>query len=122
MIVSVFGRKMREDADPAAYEKLSARLDEIVTTGDFGLIGMRDFPGENGGNVFIAFFETEDGMRAWRREAEHVVAQDRGRSEFFEWYWGFVAEVTETYEFDGSGRRATSLDRWAPPGFELAAP
>lgn len=121
MVVSVFCRKMREGADELAYDDLGARMEELVATGGFGLVAMRDFPGEDGLNVFFAFFETLDGMKRWRTEAEHLLAQARGRGEFYDWYWGFTAEIDHAYEFAmATGRRDATEPRWAPPGFERA--
>ncbi len=58
-------------------------------------------------------------MLAWKAQVEHGAAQRRGRDAFFLDYRGFVADLTDAYEFDrGGGRRQVPLDsRWLPAGF-----
>ena len=94
--------------------------DIVSSHREFGLIGMTGYKSADGRSLAMAFFEDREGMLAWKQQVEHAAAQQSGRDEFFFDYWGFVAEMTDAYEFDGAtGRRQIPLDsRWCPPGFE----
>ncbi|MHB8611731.1 MAG: hypothetical protein ACYDAL_04775 [Candidatus Dormibacteraceae bacterium] len=50
-------------------------------------------------------FDDREGMHKWKQEIEHAAAQQLGRDQFFLDYWGFVAEMTDAYEFDRTGSR-----------------
>jgi hypothetical protein len=120
MVIGVFSRKMREGVDPEVYQACDDQMWGIVSgTAEYGLVGVSEFATPEGVKLTLALFETAEGMRAWRNDVEHRVAQQRGRDEFFEWYWGLSATVDKGYEFDvPQGRRAVDLSTWLPPGFE----
>ncbi len=121
MVVGVFSVRKRPGFDEAAYVSLNDRMWGIVSNRpDFGFIGIAGFKDANGGSLAMAFFKNREGMLAWKREVEHAAAQQRGRDEFFVDYWGFVADMTDAYEFAvEGGRRQVPLDSaWLPAGFE----
>ena len=121
MVVGVFSVRRVPDLDVETYTALNERMWDIVTTRrDFGLIGVTGYKSDDGRSLAMAFFETREGMLAWKREVEHAAAQQRGRDEFFIDYWGFAAEMTDAYEFTkAAGRQNVALDsRWQPAGFE----
>ncbi|GAC1337998.1 MAG: hypothetical protein NVSMB29_03180 [Candidatus Dormibacteria bacterium] len=120
MVVGVFSVRSRPDLDAASYDALNKRMWEIVSgRRDFGLIGLAGYKDQAGRSLAMAFFQDRAGMTAWKQELEHAAAQQRGRDEFFLDYWGFVAEMTDAYEFDAAGERhQVQLDsRWLPAGF-----
>ncbi len=120
MVIGVFSHKMRDGVDPDVYQACDEQMWAIVSSrAEYGFVGVSEFAAPDGVKLVLALFETAEGMQAWRQDAEHVVAQQRGRDEFFEWYWALSATVDEAYEFDGQqGRRAADLIGWLPPGFE----
>ena len=52
-------------------------------------------------------FESLEALRAWREHPEHLVAQARGRSEFFASYQVEVCEVVRAYDFTYPNTSAT---------------
>jgi heme-degrading monooxygenase HmoA len=121
MIIGVFSVRRKPDLDMKAYEALNDRMWAIVSGHrEFGLIGVTGYRSEDGRSLAMAFFENREGMLQWKQEIEHAAAQQNGRDDFFLDYWGFVAEMTDAYEFDAAtGRRQIPLDsRWRPDGFE----
>jgi hypothetical protein len=121
MVVGVFSVRRRPEIDESDYAQLNDRMWSIVSgRRDFGLIGITGYRSPDGRSLAMAFFKDRPGMLRWKSEVEHAAAQQRGRDDFFLDYWGFVAEMTDAYEFDvESGRREVPLDsEWLPPGFE----
>jgi heme-degrading monooxygenase HmoA len=119
VVIGVFSRRLRDGVNQEEYAALDARMLEIVSSNpEYGLRGVNSYSGPDGVSLVIALFETMEGMRAWRRHVEHRQVQQRGRDEFFDWYWGLSCTVESAYEFrPGAGRVAATDPAWLPPGF-----
>jgi heme-degrading monooxygenase HmoA len=60
-----------------------------------GYLGMES--ARSGVGLTVSYWRTEDDARAWKRVAEHVEAQRRGRGEWYAAYEIRVATVTRAY-------------------------
>jgi heme-degrading monooxygenase HmoA len=123
MVTGIFHYKLRADIDMAEYEAEVFHMYELVSGNPaFGLVDLQTFNGPDGDNVLVATFEHAEGIEAWRNDPEHVVTQERGRTEWFESYWG--GEIIRHYDFDqATGRRETPerADRFATHRQQTAA-
>lgn len=102
MIVVMFHIKLREDVDAAEYQRTSERMVELVS-GMPGFRGIEGFAGEDGRELAIARFDSEEAIQAWKNHPEHVCTQERGRVEFFDAYDITVAEVIRNHEWSATG-------------------
>ncbi len=84
MIVTVFRSRLRPGLKDE-YVALVARMAEIAATIP-GYISHKGFWADDGERVTIVEFEHEEGQRAWRRNAEHMAAQNLGRDKYYEMY------------------------------------
>jgi heme-degrading monooxygenase HmoA len=107
MVVVLFHIKLREDADTDEYEIASGRMVELASSIP-GFLGIEGFTGEDGSELAVARFDSDDAVRAWRNHPEHLQTQEQGRAEFFAAYDITVAEVTRTYEWSARAISATS--------------
>ena len=107
MITGIFCYRLRSDVDLEEYQAQAFRMFERVTGNpDFGLIDLKNLAGADGETVLLAQFASPEGIKAWRNDPEHLIIQERGRTEWFESYWG--GEVIPRYTFDReSGRKDT---------------
>jgi len=48
--------------------------------------------------IAISYWETEAQIEAWKRDPEHLAAQEAGKSGWYEWYKVQVAEIVREYE------------------------
>ena len=64
-----------------------------------GFRGIKTFVAEDGERVSIFEFENLEALDEWKRNAEHLVAQRRGRDEFFESYEIQVCQPLRTSHF-----------------------
>ena len=109
----MFCYRLRPDIDMDEYQAEVLRMYERVSGNpDFGFVDLNSYEGPDGESVLIARFESMEGLEAWRNDPEHVVTQERGRTEWFESYW--LAQLTPHVTFDrAKGRQvldaATSL-------------
>ncbi|MDH4554375.1 antibiotic biosynthesis monooxygenase [Pseudomonas sp. BN417] len=55
-----------------------------------GFLGVESARGADGQGITVSYWASEEAIRAWRVQAEHRVAQQRGREE---WYRAFRTRV-----------------------------
>ena len=81
MIVTVFRSRLRPEADPE-YGEWATRMSELAATMP-GYISHKGFVAPDGERVTLVEFASEEAQRAWSRHPDHVVAQKKGRQDFY---------------------------------------
>jgi heme-degrading monooxygenase HmoA len=104
VIAVVFRITHRDGLDRAEYEKLGARMAELVGAMP-GYLGM-DYAETDDGEMLVARFESHDALAAWREQPEHKLAQQLGRERYFAHYRIEVCEIVRSYEFEATGAAA----------------
>jgi heme-degrading monooxygenase HmoA len=105
MIVVLFSVTPREDADVAEEAAESERMWRIVSSMP-GFISYKAYAAEDGEHIVVVRFESREALDAWKKEPEHRVAQERGRTSFYQEYWVQASETFRQYRFvrgDGYG-------------------
>lgn len=69
------------------YGETAARMEELAAQqpGFLGIESARD-----GLGITVSYWDSLEAIAAWKRDTEHLVAQKRGRTE---WYAGFALRV-----------------------------
>ena len=88
----------RTGADPAGYEAAAERMLELASQQP-GYLGVESARGEDGVGITVSYWESLDAVRAWGRDAEHLVAQAGGRERWYEDFRLRVARVEEERSF-----------------------
>lgn len=86
-------RRVREGD---GYDAMAERLFALVQKQP-GFLGAESVRGADGFGITVAYFESEEAIAAWRRDAEHAPARERGRAEWYEGYEIRVARVERAY-------------------------
>ena len=113
MVVVLFGTKMRHDADLDEYGRRSERMNELVKQIP-GFISIKGFVADDGDEVLIARFDSEEALEEWRSQPEHVETQRRAREDFYESYWVQVCTTVREYQFTRADGRVVREDRAFP--------
>lgn len=94
---AVIFTSIRTDGDHG-YAVMSRRMLELAAQqpGFLGVESARDDVG-----ITVSYWADDDAARAWKQVAEHLVAQERGRSTWYSDYQVRVATVTRSYGPDG---------------------
>jgi heme-degrading monooxygenase HmoA len=79
-VMTVFRSRLRPDA--AGYGEEAARMAALVGRAA-GLIEFKTFVADDGERVTVVTFVDWASHEAWRRQADHLRAQARGRREFY---------------------------------------
>lgn len=103
-MVVVFSSRRTPHSDEE-YTRLAERMDELVRIhpGFVSMTSVRDPHTREG--VTIGYFEDEAAVRAWREQAEHAHARERGRAAFYEEYRVTIATVERDYVWSADPAR-----------------
>jgi heme-degrading monooxygenase HmoA len=78
------------------YADAAQRMDELAAQQP-GYLGIEAARGSDGFGITVSYWSDEASAQAWKRVAEHVEAQRRGRDEWYVSYTVRVATVTREY-------------------------
>jgi heme-degrading monooxygenase HmoA len=85
----------REEAE---YGDTAERMVELAQQST-GFLGYESAQGEGGLEITVSYWDSEEAIRTWKRNSEHLMAQKRGREAFYSAYTIRVAHVTRAYGF-----------------------
>ena len=91
---AVIFTSLRADEDHAAYFEMAVKMDELAAMQP-GYLGVET--AREGLGITVSYWESLEAIAAWKRNAEHQVAQKKGRES---WYASFklrVAKVERDY-------------------------
>jgi heme-degrading monooxygenase HmoA len=97
MVIVLIRTRLRPDHDRAAYQALNGTMFELVQRIP-GFVSVAGYTGD-GEEVGVVRFATLAALRAWREHPEHLVAQERGRAEFYSQYTIEVCDVIRAHDF-----------------------
>ncbi|WP_176083081.1 antibiotic biosynthesis monooxygenase [Martelella sp. HB161492] len=88
----------RLDADHLAYDAMSDAMVELaqVQPGFIGFDSARDAAGFG---ITNSYWESEDAIRAWKRNVDHLAAQRLGRLNWYEAYDVRIGRIDRAYGF-----------------------
>ena len=90
----------RTDGDKG-YGDMSARMVELAAQQP-GFLGVESARGEDGLGITVSYWESEEAIAAWKRNAEHTFAREQGRKQWYTEFVTRVARVERAYDFKRS--------------------
>lgn len=93
----IFTSLRREQPDDG-YAEVASRMEELAREQP-GFLGVESARGEDGLGITISYWAAHADVVAWGRQAEHLLAQKRGREEWYRWYTLRVCRVEHATEF-----------------------
>ncbi len=96
---AVIFTSIRTPQESPEYRETDERLAELVVSmpGFLGVEAVRD---QAGVGITVSYWASEEAIRNWQRQAEHLVAQRLGRERWYERYELRVSRVERAYGFD----------------------
>ena|ERR1700678_3002803 len=104
---AVIFTSLRTDADAEAYATTAALMDELAR-GQPGYLGSESVRDVSGTGITVSYWASEEAIFAWKRVADHRVAQQLGRERWYREYTLRVARVERAYTLASSD--AAGLD------------
>jgi heme-degrading monooxygenase HmoA len=101
----------RTDGDDG-YGATADRMVELAAQQP-GYLGVETVRGADGVGITVSYWASEADIAAWRAHAEHAVARERGRRDWYAHYELRVAKVERAY-----GGPPAAMPGQAPAGFD----
>ncbi|MBX9960364.1 MAG: antibiotic biosynthesis monooxygenase [Burkholderiaceae bacterium] len=78
------------------YEAMAERMVELAAQ-QSGFLGAESARDAQGFGITVSYWASEEAIAAWRRHAEHRVAQEQGRAQWYAHYEVRVARVDRAW-------------------------
>ena len=85
--------------DPEGYAATAKRMSELAREQP-GFLGEESARGDDGLGITISYWSSEEAIRHWRQNSEHVLAQQTGRTRWYAKYDLRVARVERAFGFE----------------------
>ena len=92
---AVIFTSLRTDGD-AGYGATADRMVELAAE-QTGYLGVESVRGADGLGITVSYWQSEAAIAAWRAHAEHTIARERGRKDWYAHYELRVAKVERAY-------------------------
>lgn len=94
--VAVIFTSVRVDDDLHAYNDMADEMAALAAIQP-GYLGMESVRNEQGTGITVSYWCDDAAARAWKANARHLVAQEKGRDCWYKAYHIRVATVTRAY-------------------------
>lgn len=74
-----------------------AQLMETLAKKQKGFMGMDSARNEVG--ITVSYWESLEAIKNWKQQTDHLVAQQKGRTDWYSWYHVRICKVEHAYEF-----------------------
>ncbi|MFZ5959267.1 antibiotic biosynthesis monooxygenase family protein [Pseudomonas knackmussii] len=88
-------------AQDAGYGITAERMLALAAE-QLGYLGVESARGEDGLGITVSYWHDEESIRHWRQNAEHQLARESGRRQWYRQFQVRVAKVERAYGFDSS--------------------
>ena len=89
-------RSEGEGGGEGGYDVTADRMVELAATQP-GYLGIETTRGEDGFGITVSYWRSEADIVAWKRNAEHSLARERGRTQWYQHFELRVALVQRAY-------------------------
>ncbi|HMB99506.1 MAG TPA: antibiotic biosynthesis monooxygenase [Flavobacteriaceae bacterium] len=79
------------------YTEMADRMEELAREQP-GFIGIDNARSEIG--ITVSYWKDLEAIKAWKQQNEHLVAQQKGRADWYSWYNVRICKVEREYEFN----------------------
>jgi len=95
MFVVIFRAKAKRLDDE--YVQIAQRMRQLALA-EFGCVEFAAvMEGQN--EIALSYWRDEESIRAWKRQSEHVIAQELGRERWYASYSVQICEIRREYQF-----------------------
>ena len=81
------------------YSDLANKMEALAKT-QAGFLGI-DSVRENVG-ITVSYWESLKAIKTWKQNSEHLIAQQKGRNQWYSWYNTRICKVEREYDLNNS--------------------
>ena len=78
------------------YSEMSHKMEELAKEQP-GYLGMESARNDIG--ITVSYWETLEAIKNWKQQTEHLKAQLKGRTDWYDWYKVRICKVEREYDF-----------------------
>lgn len=79
------------------YAEMSVLMENLAKAQD-GYLGIESARNEVG--ITVSYWKDLEAIKNWKQQTDHLIAQRKGRSDWYSWYKVRICEVVRDYEFN----------------------
>ena len=79
------------------YSEMAQKMEDLAKT-QSGFLGIDS--AREGVGITVSYWESLEAIKTWKQNAEHLVAQQKGREQWYSWYNTRICKVEREYEFN----------------------
>ncbi|HEY6167055.1 MAG TPA: antibiotic biosynthesis monooxygenase [Verrucomicrobiae bacterium] len=88
----------RTPRDDAGYGAMAARMEDLARQQP-GFLGVESARDADGVGITVSYWESLEAIRNWKAHAEHLAAQQQGKSKWYQEYRLRICRVEREYGF-----------------------
>ena len=79
------------------YTEMAQKMEDLarLQSGFLSIDSAREVVG-----VTVSYWENLEAIKIWKQHSEHLIAQQKGRNQWYSWYNTRICKVEREYEFD----------------------
>ncbi len=78
------------------YLEMARQMEELASE-QKGFLGIDSARNDIG--ITNSYWESLEDIKNWKQQADHLIAQQKGRNEWYNWYHVRICKVEREYEF-----------------------
>ena len=79
------------------YSEMATQM-ETLAKQQKGFLGIESARSDIG--ITISYWDSLDAIKKWKANSEHILAQQKGRTQWYNWYKVRICKVEREYEFE----------------------
>ena len=82
--------------DIKGYAEMSTQMENLAKQQD-GFLGIESARNDIG--ITVSYWESLEAINNWKQQTDHIIAQQKGRKDWYSWYKVRICKVEREYEF-----------------------
>lgn len=78
------------------YSEMASKMEALAKT-QKGYLGMESARNDVG--ITVSYWETLDAIKNWKQHTDHLLAQQYGQKQWYQWYRVKICKVEREYDF-----------------------
>ena len=89
----IFTSELRENSEE--YVEMAIKMEKLAKEqkGFLGVDSAREHVG-----ITVSYWESLEAIKLWKQNSEHLIAQKKGREQWYSWYNTKICKVEREYE------------------------
>jgi heme-degrading monooxygenase HmoA len=79
------------------YDEMAQKMEQLSKE-QSGFIGIESVRNEIG--ITVSYWESLEAIVNWKKDSEHLIAQQKGRTDWYKWYDVKICKVEREYSFN----------------------